>query len=401
MALWLTLLSLWLLFVLLVPKRGFGAISERLRQTVRGDRIYLFGPPPRPGSGHLAAVGGETVRLIETGLPLYILGLRAEAQGQRQRATAVVVSEPPPPAPKAHPSRPRQYVMPPMAWRREWEAVLQREEHETSLAEVSTIPLPVGPPSTSSPVLTIRTLGTFQLLYQDEDLAPKLLTRPTLCFIWLYLLSHSALEPTAPVHRQLLAEELSPGLNGEQQRIRLRHRLYAYHRILPPAIAQRIRLEGDMVRLEPAGTSFDVASLRRTADEWASGTGLLPQDVVAEVESAIAMCDGEYLPLWDELEEKLTESRGTAGGLVQSVRQLVQDIHVRLLLRLSHHHQARRELPRIIPLLEEVLRRRPDRQDVVSRLVDAYRQTGQVSRAEQLETTHRPEFTRTRGTRDK
>ena len=181
-------------------------------------------------------------------------------------------------------------------------------------------------------------------------------------------------------------------------RIPLRHPLYAYHRILSPAIAQRIRLEGDLVRLEPAGTSFDVASLRRTADEWASGTGLLPQDVVTEVESAIAMCDGEYLPLWDELEEKLTESRGAAGALVQSVRQLVQDIHVRLLLRLSHHHQARRELPRVIPLLEEVLRRRPDRQDVVSRLVAAYRQTGQVSRAEQLETTHRPEFTRTRGT---
>jgi hypothetical protein len=38
---------------------------------------------------------------------------------------------------------------------------------------------------------------------------------------------------------------------------------------------------------------------------------------------------------------------------------------------------------------------------VVSRLVDAYRQTGQVSRAEHLETTHRAEFTRTRGMRDK
>jgi hypothetical protein len=38
---------------------------------------------------------------------------------------------------------------------------------------------------------------------------------------------------------------------------------------------------------------------------------------------------------------------------------------------------------------------------VVSRLVAAYRQTGQVSRADQLETTHRPEFTRTRGTQDK
>src|SRR5260370_19859825 len=151
MALWFTLMSLWLLFVLLIPKRGFGTFAERLRQTARGDRIYLFGPPPRLGAGYLAAVAGETVRLIETGLPLYILGLRAEAQGQRQRATAVAVGEPPPPAPKAHPIRPRQYVMPPMAWRREWEAMLQREEHETSLTEVSTLPLPAGPPPASAP----------------------------------------------------------------------------------------------------------------------------------------------------------------------------------------------------------------------------------------------------------
>ncbi len=395
MTLWFTLMSLWLLFVLLIPKRGFGTFSERLRQTARGDRIYLFGPPPRLGSGYLAAVAGETVRLIETGLPLYILGLRAEAQGQRQRATAVAVGEPLPPAPKAHPIRPRQYVMPPMAWRREWEAMLQREEHETSLTEVSTIPLPAGPPPASSPLLTIRTLGTFQLLHEDEDLAQKLLTRPTLCFIWLYLLSHSALEPAAPVHRQLLAEELSPGLDGEQQRFRLRHRLYAYHRILPAAIAQRIRLEGDLVRFEPAGTSFDVASLRKTADEWAGSTGLLPQDVVTEIESAIPMCDGEFLPMWDELEEKLTQGRGAAGELVRSVRQLVQDIQLRLLLRLARHHEARRDLPRVIPLLEEVLRRRPDRQEVADRLVAAYRQAGQANRASQLESTYRGDFTPT------
>jgi DNA-binding SARP family transcriptional activator len=280
-----------------------------------------------------------------------------------------------------------------MAWRREWEATLLREESEATLTELSTIPLPASPPPSPSPLLAIRTLGTFELLYQDEDLAPKLLARPTLCFIWLYLLSHAALQPNGSVHRQLLAEELTPGVDSEQQRLRLRHRLYAYRRVLPPAIAERIRLEGDLVRLEAAGTSFDVASLRNTADEWAAGTGLLPQDAVTELEMSAAACDGEYLPIWDELEERLTEGRGAAGELVRSVRQLVQDLQVRLVLRLAGHYQARRDLPHVIPLLEEVLRRRPDREDVANHLAAAYRQTGQLSRAEQLERTYRTDFT--------
>jgi DNA-binding SARP family transcriptional activator len=394
MAIWLALLALWVLFVFLIPKRGLGTISERLRQTAQGDRIYVFGPPPQLGSGYLAALAGEAMRLIETGLPLYVAGLRAEAQGQHRRAAVVLVREPLPAAPpKARPSRPRQYAMPPMAWRREWEATLLREDSEATLTELSTIPLPAGAPPSPSSLLRIRTLGTFQLLYQGEDLAPKLLARPTLCFIWLYLLSHAALQPSSCVHRQLLAEELTPGVGSDQQRLRLRHRLYAYQRVLPAAIAQRIRLEGDLVRLEAAGTSFDVASLQKTADEWASGTGLLPPDAVAELETSAAMCDGEYLPIWDELEERLTEGRGAAGELVRSVRQLVQDLQVRLVLRLAGHHQARRDLPHVIPLLEEVLRRRPDREDVANRLAAAYRQSGQSGRAEQLETTYRADFT--------
>jgi hypothetical protein len=41
--------------------------------------------------------------------------------------------------------------------------------------------------------------------------------------------------------------------------------------------------------------------------------------------------------------------------------------------------------------LEEVLRIRPEREDVAQLLIGEYRDTGQTMRAHQLETTYRPE----------
>jgi len=397
MSIGLTLLALWLLFVLLLPKRGFTQIVERLRQTAQGNRVFLFGQPPQLGGGDLARFVGETVRLVEAGLPIYLLGLWAEAHGNRRRGQGEAGGPWLPPAPKTHSRRPRQYAMPPIAWRREWEASLRREEQELIHTEASTVVLPTGPLPAPSPGLSIRTLGTFQVLHGGEDLAPELLGRPTLCFIWLYLLTHSITRPAVPVHRQLLAEETFPGIDNDQQRARLRHRLHAFQRILPGVIAERIRVEGEFVRFELGGSQLDVASLREAADEWGPGTGLLPEEGIAELEAA-ANYGGEYLPIWDDLEQQLTRGRGAAGELVRNVRQLVEDLHTRLLLRLAFHHYARRDHGRLIPFLEEVLRRRPDREDAAGLLVSAYRETAQLHRAQQLESAYGSGVARNRKT---
>ena len=108
-------------------------------------------------------------------------------------------------------------------------------------------------------------------------------------------------------------------------------------------------------------------------------------------EAGIASYAGEYLPIWDEVERQTTGGRGSAGDLVRAVRTLTQDLHTQLLLRLARHYQARRDGPQAIPLLEEVLRTRPEREDVAQLLIAEYRDTGQTMRARQLETTYRPE----------
>jgi DNA-binding SARP family transcriptional activator len=373
----LSLLAIWLLFVLLVPKRGVNSLGERLRATAQGHRVYVFAPPAELGRGFAMSGMAEGIRLTQLGLPVYLMCLWAEARGRRRRlAMPPTTTSSLPPAPKAHPPVRRQYVLPPMAWRREWEATL----------------LSRSPDASGSAPLTIRSLGNLQLLYAGEDLTARLLRAPTLCFIWLFLLTHAAARPRSAVHRQVLAEEAFPGIDPEQQRGRLRGRLSDLQHDLPAVLANRVKVDGDLLQLDLDTAEFDVARLRSTADDLAAGTGLLTEAGIKAIEAGIASYAGEYLPLWDEVERQTTGGRGPAGDLVRAVRTLTDDLQTQLLVRLARHHEARRDSPQTIPLLEEVLRRRPDREDVAQILMAAYRDTGQMIRARQLETTYRSEF---------
>ena len=395
----LSLLAIWLLFVLLVPKRAVNSLAERLRVTAQGHRVYVFAPPAEPGRGFAMSGLGEGIRLMQLGLPVYLLCLWAEARGRRRRlAMPSTTTSPLPPAPKAHPPVRREYVLPPMAWRREWEATLLSRKEQAGGPLLAVVSPPASElPRPSPSALTIRTLGTLQLVYADEDLTSRLLRAPTLSFIWLFLLTHAAARPRATVHRQVLAEEAFPGIDSEQQRGRLRGRLSDLQHDLPTVLADRVVVDGDLLRLDLDTAQFDITSLRRTADDLAAGSGLLTDAGIKAIEAAIADYGGEYLPVWDDIERQTTGGRGSAGDLVRAVRTLAEDFHIRLIVRLALHYQARRDSPRAIPLLEEVLRRRPERQDVAQFLISDYRDTGQTMRARQLETTYRSEFVHLQG----
>jgi hypothetical protein len=236
------------------------------------------------------------------------------------------------------------------------------------------------------------------LVYAGEDLTSRLLRAPTLSFIWLFLLTHAAARPRETVHRQVLAEEAFPGIDAEQQRGRLRGRLSDLQHDLPTVLADRVKVDGDLLRLDLETADFDVARLRDTADDLAAGSGLLSDAGIKAIETGIASYAGQYLPIWDEVERQTTGGRGSAGDLVRAVRTLTEDLRTQLLLRLAGHYQARRDSPQAIPLLEEVLRGRPEREDVAQLLITEYRDTGQTMRAHQLETTYRPETAGTRRT---
>jgi hypothetical protein len=88
----LTWLGLGLLVLLLLPKRGPRRIATRLAETRRGERLYVFGPPIRQGQladdiseRWLQLLRREWPRVIELGLPLYLLACLAEQRGAERR----------------------------------------------------------------------------------------------------------------------------------------------------------------------------------------------------------------------------------------------------------------------------------------------------------------------------
>lgn len=397
----ISLLSIAVLVVLIFPKRSVASIGDRLRATTRGDRTYAFGPPPPLGPSFAWSALAEALKMLEVGVPIYVACLWVEARGRRARLTKPAFTRPSlPPAPKARPPARRIYRMPPIEWTREWEASLLSRHADASTPPVaaasSFAQQPVEPTMIAERRLTIRSLGTLQLLWQGEDITAKLLRAPTLSFIWLFLLTHLAAHPGAKVHRQVLAEEAFPGIDSDQQRARLRGRLSDFQdEPFPPVLAKRVKIDGDLVWLDIETDGFDVARLREAVTDLGSGTGLLTDAGVRTIQARIADYGGEYLPLWEEVERETTGGRGAAADLVRAVRALADDFHIQLLMRLARHYQARRDDGQAIPLLEEVLRRRPDREDVAQLLIAGYRETGQMTRAGQLEATYRPEFVAT------
>src|SRR5437773_2746380 len=83
----LSLLGIWVLFVLLAPKRGVNSLAVRVEATAQGHRVYVFAPPADLGRGSIMSGLGEGLRLIHAGLPVYLLCLWAEARGRRCRLT--------------------------------------------------------------------------------------------------------------------------------------------------------------------------------------------------------------------------------------------------------------------------------------------------------------------------
>jgi predicted Zn-dependent protease len=236
--------------------------------------------------------------------------------------------------------------------------------------------------------LNIRTLGSLHLRHGETDFTGALLEHPVLSFIWLYLLVRAARSPGDRITRVALADEISPGLDPERQRERLRGRLRDLQR-LPGPLSERLQVDEQFVSLDLSSCRFDAARVVALARECRDKHGLLSPELVDEVQVALAESSGEFLPAWEEIEHRITAQRGAAGELVAEVRHEVAAAGVDLLAALGAHYLARREPQRAVTQLEEALRRRPDREDVAMRLAVAYQESGQPRRADQLSREYR------------
>jgi hypothetical protein len=422
--------DLWLLVLLLVPKRGLGDLRLRLHELSAGRRRWLFEPPRGFGSGRPAGAQralAEAARVFELGVPLYVAGrlaeersahIRLEARSQWPESVPALLAAHvsgsvgdtelagqfrarglPVPVEKAVGQRARPRPALPMDWwlDQEREPVAPNGEGaevsplEPVASEPETVTSVVKPIARSGPtLLEIHTMGRIEIRESDEDLSSVMLSRPVLAFLWLYLLVRALLNPRDRVMRTELADELTPGLATEKQRKRLTDRLWdMQHGDLPKPLADRVVIEqDDSLRLDLTHCTLDLLRFQTLATECAGKNGLLPPDLAEEASRMLDAVQGEFLPGWDQLENEVTGGRGTAGDLVRELRQRAETARVNLLGALAANYLDRREPARAIQFLEQALERQPEREDLARKLHIAFVETGQTSRAAEIQSSY-------------
>ena len=401
-------LALTGLVVLILPKRGWNSLGPRFRDLITGRRAWLFEPPRRHSTTLAGHLRGELPRIFELGVPVFlaarIVERRASSAVDRERgawqlsSSAVLldllqrrIDEPeaarrlqalglPQPRPRAEPT----VRTPRPAMALEWYVEHEPEAHAAS-GIGSQCEGALAPSESKKHGLEVTTLGALILRDGPEDLTTALLRSPVHSFLWLFLLMRAIANPQARISRAELADELTPGLGADKQRKRLRDRLSDLLAELPPPLREPINVEEDFVRFDLGACSVDVVRLFESARECAAREGLLSEALVAEVEAVLLAAAGEFLPGWDEIEREVSGARGAAGDVVRDLRLKAEDARVALLAALALNRMARRDPGRAIPLLEQALERRPDREDLALNLRAAYLETGQVGRATALQ----------------
>ena len=404
-------LSLVAVVLLVLPKRGWNSLRPRFSDLTTGRRVSLFEPSGRRRASLLKQLQAELHRILELGVPLFVAARVAERRALRRReveqtawrtsSSAVIldllqrgIDEPeaqrrlealglPQPQAKAEPAVRTARPAMPLDWfgTHEPETVTtdgngHQREHSSTPAE--------------SPRhgLEVRTLGGLILRDAAQDLTTAFLRSRVHSWIWLFLLMRAIANPQTRISRAELADELTPGLSTERQRKRLRDRLSDLFAELPPPLKLPIRVEDEFLRFDLDACSVDIVTLVDLARECAGREGLLPEVLTAEVEAALLAGRGEFLPSWDAIDGEVTGGRGSAGDLIRDLRDKAEDARMALLVALAQNQMARRDPARAIPLLEQALERRPDREDLALKLRAAYLETGQVGRATALQTEY-------------
>lgn len=415
-------LLIWAALMLLLPKRGLRGLPHRFADVFGGRRRRVFGPSPHgrfgaaPQTALIRRIPGVAVSVVQIGLPLHAVELIARRHGGLLRmgrplhwgesATGLAwrvcegeITEAglnarlldlgvPPLRPRVSLERDADFIRPPVSWTDQWES-----EH-AGLPEPSgsTVTLPgrldVGPPRHPSARLRILTLGRLRILDGDEDLAPNLLRRPVLAFLWLLLLVRATVEPTAGTDRATVGQELAPWLEREQQLTKLRGRLRDTFEHLDPRLSRLVIADDYSIHFDIASCSYDVDLLRTTASEVGAAPTLMTRGLMDEAGELVESSAGEFLPEWDALEDRVSMGKGSMAQTVEQVRYEVERHRVDILAALGSAYAAWKMPGPALRFLEEAHSRRPDMEPVARSFADLLRAVGQPSRARQVEAEH-------------
>src|SRR5262249_52838574 len=151
----------------------------------------------------------------------------------------------------------------------------------------------------------VHTLGEIRFWFRGQDIAPRLLRKPILGFLWVYLLTREA-GRQGRVLRGIVGDELFPGVDPATQGERVRRRLSELGAELPAELRSCIKMESGYVRLDLSGHRFDVRELLDLVRRVERDPTSLTVEDVAEVRAAVGPAGEEFLPGWEEIDRKAT-----------------------------------------------------------------------------------------------
>jgi hypothetical protein len=249
-------------------------------------------------------------------------------------------------------------------------------------------PVPGSQPASEVPRLpdapdrnTITCFGGLRVTVDGEDMTSRLLARPVVAFIWVFLLAHEIRHPGARLSRASLAEEVFPGLPSQTQRQRLRDRLRDIREALPPAVGAAVVQVGDAIGFDPVGWSVDAVDLQRLALAMRTSASDHGRDLWLTFEQR---WNGEFIPEWEEL-EAITEGRGTSHEFIAELRVELEAALVDTLNVAVARLLVVGDAVTAIRVAERASNLRPDREDVRNILARAYAQAGRHQAAADAE----------------
>ena len=426
-----------ILVLLLVPKRGLDHVRERFSDLQSGRRRWLFEPPVRGRTKQAEAaraLAADAVHAFDLGVPLFVAGRLAEersAQIDMERLSRWAdspkallfahlkgsMTEPELhgqllsrglalPATKAVVNKVEARPLISVKWWLERQAMahamaksngegprktaavasIADEEPYSDADESEDAPEAELAMATTDPGhLRIRTFGRLQLLQAGQDYGPLLMAKRMLAFIWLYLFVRRLLEPQGRVNRGAFAEEYSPGLSAPKQNKRLRGRLSDINEDLPPTLSSRVVVDRLHLHLDLSNCSIDLVRLQEVAKLCTDQKGMLTPDLVAEARRILDETEGELLPEWADIEAETNGGRGEAKEYVRALREVAETARVDLMGAIAADHVARQEPRKAVALLERAMEHQPEREDLARKLLAAYMETGQHTRAAELQ----------------
>jgi hypothetical protein len=233
-------------------------------------------------------------------------------------------------------------------------------------------------------LVAIRTMGRLRLETTERDLTKRLNEQPRLEFVLSFLLARAVRGGDAAIDRTGLADEVAPGLPAASQRDRLRKQLYALHSTLGPQLRGLLRVNKTHISLDLQDVEVDAMALLEMSRLIARRHSLVDPALAEQITELLeTTAGGEFLSGFSELEQQVTEGRGTASQVVEEARVVIAGCRADLTHALAVYNEATGRPRASIVYLQAALTQSPARQDLARLLVAAYLQTGQTGPADQ------------------